>query len=131
MAFTQQFKTQMGYVNVSSPCLTALDLILYEQEIGGLNRAATVLAELLPELHFAEQPVELLRYFNTPVIQRLGYILECVLEEQQTADELFALVKHAGLSFRKVLLKVTKQETDRLNQRWKIIDNQPIEIDDI
>ena len=131
MAFTQQFKTQMGYVNVSSPCLTALDLILYEQEIGGLNRAATVLAELLPELHFTEQPVELLRYFNTPVIQRLGYILECVLEEQQTADELFALVKHAGLSFRKVLLKVTKQETDRLNQRWKIIDNQPIEIDDI
>ena len=131
MEFTQQFKTQMGYVNVSSPCLTALDLILFEQEIGGLSRAATVLAELTPELHFAEQPAELLRCFNAPIIQRLGYILECVLEEQQSADELYALAKIANMSFRKVRLKISKPETDQLNRRWKIIDNQPIEIDDI
>ena len=131
MAFTRQFKTQMGYVNVSSPCLTALDLILFEQHIGGLSRAATVLAELVPELHFSEQPVELLQYYSAPIIQRLGYILECVLEEQETADELFALAKQANISFRKVVLKVAKPETDNLNKRWKIIDNQPIEIDDL
>ena len=131
MAFTRQFKTQMGYVNVSSPCLTALDLILFEQHNGGLSRAATVLAELVPELNFSEQPVELLQCFSTPIIQRLGYILECVLEEQATADELFALAKQANISFRKVVLKVAKPETDNLNKRWKIIDNQPIEIDDL
>lgn len=131
MAFTRQFKTQMGYVNVSSPCLTALDLILFEQHIGGLSRAATVLAELVPELHFSEQPVELLQCFSAPIIQRLGYILECVLEEQATADELFALAKQANISFRKVVLKVAKPETDNLNKRWKIIDNQLIEIDDL
>ena len=131
MVFTRQFKTQMGYVNVSSPCLTALDLILFEQEIGGLTRAATVLAELAPELHFADESVELLRYFNTPIIQRLGYILECVLEEQEVADELYALAKKAGMSFRKVRLKVTKPETENVNKRWKIIDNQPLEIDEL
>lgn len=131
MPFTRQFKTQMGYVNVSSPCLTALDLILFEQEIGGLNRAATVLAELASELHFAEEPVELIGYFNTPIIQRLGYILECVLEEHEVADELFELAKKAGMSFRKVRLKVTKPDTKNVNQRWKIIDNQPIEIDEL
>ena len=131
MAFTRQFKTQMGTINVSSPCLTALDLILLEPHIGGLSRAATVIAELVPELHFAEQPVELLQYFNAPIIQRLGYVLECVLDEQQTADELYDLARKAGISFRKVLLKVTKPATNNLNIRWKIIDNQPIEIDDI
>ena len=131
MAFTRQFKTQMGYVNVSSPCLTALDLVLFEQHIGGLSRVATVLAELTPELHFAQQPTELVHYFNTPIIQRLGYILECVLEEQETADELYTLAKQANLSFRKVLLKMKKPATDNLNKRWKIIDNQPIEIDDL
>ena len=131
MGFTRQFKTQMGYVNVSSPCLTALDLILFEQEIGGLTRAATVLAELAPELHFAEQQVELLLHFNTPIIQRLGYILECVLEEKEVADELYALAKNAGISFRKVRLKVTKPETENINKRWKMIDNQPIEIDEL
>ncbi len=131
MDFTRQFKTQMGYVNVSSPCLTSLDLILFEQEIGGLSRAATVLAELAPELHFAEQPAELLQYFNAPIIQRLGYILECVLDEQQIADELYILANNANISFRKVRLKISKPETDQLNRRWKIIDNQPIEIDDI
>ena len=75
--------------------------------------------------------MELLQYFNAPIIQRLGYILECVLEEQQTADELYDLARKASISFRKVLLKVTKPATDNLNKRWKIIDNQPIEIDDI
>ena len=131
MPFTRQFKTQMGYVNVSSPCLTALDLIFYEQEIGGLSRASTVLAELTPKLHFAEQPIELLRYFKTPVIQRLGYILEYVLEEKQVADELYDLLLRSGMTFRKVLLKITKPATDKFNKHWKIIDNQPIEIDEI
>lgn len=97
----------MGTVNVSSPCLTAFDLILYENEIGGLNRAATVLAELVTELHFAEQSTRLLNHFNTPIVQRLGYILEHVLEEQQVVDELYALHKQSGRVFRKVLLKPT------------------------
>lgn len=129
--FVRQFKTQMGTVNVSSPCLTALDLILFEQEIGGLTRAATVLAELVDEMHWSEQSVELLNCFNTPVVQRLGYILEHVLEEETAANELFALLKASKRPFRKVVLKATKTETEYAENRWKIIDNQHIEIDEL
>lgn len=131
VGFMRQFKTQMGTVNVSSPCLTALDLILFEQEIGGVTRAATVLAELVEEMRWSEQPVELLNSFNTPIVQRLGYILEHVLEEEQAAEELYALLKTSGRPFRKVVLKAAKAETEYVKNRWKIIDNQSIAIDEI
>ena len=74
---------------------------------------------------------ELLSSFNMPIVQRLGYILEHVLEEEQAAEELFALLKASGRPFRKVVLKAAKGETEYVENRWKIIDNQPIEIDEL
>jgi hypothetical protein len=44
--FLEKRKTPSGYVKVSSPELTALDLLQFERHIGGLNRAATVIDEL-------------------------------------------------------------------------------------
>ncbi len=49
-------KTKTGYVNISCPELTATDLLRYERESGGLNRAATVLNELADELQFSKVP---------------------------------------------------------------------------
>ena len=46
ITFIKQVKTQTGYMNVSSPELTALDIVAEEQKIGGLSRAAEVLVEL-------------------------------------------------------------------------------------
>jgi len=48
--FVTQQKTDAGYINISNPALTALDLVFYSDRIGGINRAATVLAELSLEL---------------------------------------------------------------------------------
>ena len=134
MNFTRKFQTQTGYVNVSSPELTALDLVNSEQAVGGLTRVATVLAELAEEIHFATVSPMLLGYFNTPVIQRLGYLLDTVLDEQEKSDELFALAQSANLHFRKVALKTSKEASNddcELNKRWKIIVNQEIEIDEL
>ncbi|KAF5277940.1 hypothetical protein FQR65_LT15906 [Abscondita terminalis] len=39
-------KVDTGYINISSPELTALDLISYYNEVGGFNRVATVIEEL-------------------------------------------------------------------------------------
>ena len=75
--------------------------------------------------------MELLNSFNTPIVQRLGFILEHVLEEEQAAEELYALLKASGRPFRKVVLKAAKAETQYVENRWKIIDNQPIDIDEI
>ncbi len=43
-------KSDAGYFQVSSPALTAVDLINYMPQIGGLNRMFTVLEELSEEI---------------------------------------------------------------------------------
>ena len=63
-SFLIQKKTKSGYVLVSSPELTAMDLILYDKEIGGINRAATVLNELAEELNFRDMAISI--FDNTP-----------------------------------------------------------------
>lgn len=133
MVFTRKFQTQTGYVNVSSPELTALDLVDAEQAVGGLTRVATVLAELAEEIRFSSLSPNLLDYYKTPVIQRLGYLLDAVLDEREKSDELFALAQSTRRHFRKVALKTSKGVIDGcvLNKRWKIVVNQEIETDEL
>lgn len=128
--FLVQKKTKSGYVFISSPELTALDLILYEKEIGGINRAATVLNELAEELNFKDITISLFENFPIPVIQRLGYLLE-VLDFTDLADDLILKVNETDITFRKTLLKAGKDCEDcDYNAKWKIIINENIEIDE-
>jgi predicted transcriptional regulator of viral defense system len=130
--FTEQRKTKTSYIKISSPELTATDLIQFEKVIGGINRAATVLSELSESCNFAKLPAPFFEYVPTPVIQRLGFILEEVLEYHDKADDLFANVKQYVHSFRKTPLKYRKSIAGcETNKKWKIIINEQIEIDDL
>lgn len=130
--FTKKVKTQMGYMNVAGAELTALDLVAEQQKVGGLSRVAEILVELCETTHWDEQNLPLLSYFNAPTIQRLGYLLE-LIEEQEQADDLLALAKQTGKTMRAVPLKQSASWTKDmpLNKRWKIIENYKIEIDEI
>ncbi len=129
--FIKQFKTQTGYINVSSPELTAVDLIDNEKNVGGLNRVCTVLNELVDELDFNKLTDTFFKTSSTPVFQRLGYILEHILERQELAESLHAKVKSAGLKFRRTPFKVNKPtESCDVDRKWKVIINQKIEIDE-
>ena len=128
--FTEQRKTPTGYIRFSSPELTATDLILFEKEIGGINRAATVLNELWESCDFTKLTKEFFEYVPTPVIQRLGYLLD-FLECKLQADDLYSCVRKYDISFRKTLLKNRKSiEKCETNKKWKIIINEQIEIDE-
>ena len=74
----------------------------------------------------------LLSYFNAPVVQRLGYLLD-LIEETELADGLMRLAKQTGKIVRKVRLKQSKPETEdmKIDKKWKIIINQEIETDEI
>lgn len=132
MASVKQVKTQMGFMNVSSPELTALDLVFNEEKVGGLSRVAEVLIELAENMHFDESSADLLAFFNAPVIQRLGYLLD-LIEEHELADRLLMLAQKQGKLFRKIRLKQSKSQTDKMaiDGRWKVIINQEIETDEI
>lgn len=126
--------TRNGYVQVSTAELTAMDLILYIREIGGINRAATVLNELAEVMNFENVELDFFSYFNAAVIQRLGYILDEVLGYKELADVLYQKAQDGGVKFRTYPLKVVKQDVKpneyAVSKKWKIIINEEIEIDE-
>jgi len=127
----EQRKTQTGYIKVSSAELTSADLIQYEKEIGGLNRAATVLNELAESLKFKGVSQSFFEYAPLPVIQRLGYLLDVELGYSELADDLLSEIQKYSFRFRKTPLKY-KKTTDgcAINEKWKVIVNESIEIDE-
>ena len=128
--YTQQRKTPASYVKISSPELTAADLVQFEKTIGGLNRASTVFYELAESCRFKKLKADFFEYVPTPVIQRLGYLLDETLDFKKQADELYSMAKKYGCSFRKTPLKNRKSTAGcPLNMRWNIIVNEQIEID--
>lgn len=130
--YINKVKVQTGYMNVSCPELTALDLVSQEEKVGGLSRVAEVLIELAERMKWDESKQALLDYFNAPVVQRLGYLLD-LIEESKLANGLMQLAKQAGKIVRKVRLKQSKPETEdmEIDKKWKIIINQKIETDEI
>ena len=129
--FTEQRKTPTGYIRISSPELTASDLIQFEKEIGGMNRATTVLNELAESCNFSKLTKEFFQYVPTPVIQRLGYLLDEVLECQSQAANLYSCVKKCDIPFRKTPLKNSNSIANcESNKKWKIIINEQIAIDE-
>src|SRR5205823_5752714 len=74
---TTRFNTPRGPVAVSTPEATAVDLVTYPEHAGGLDNVATVLAELAERLDAAKL-LEAARAAETPVVQRLGFLLERV-----------------------------------------------------
>ena len=125
-----QKKTKTGYVNVSSPELTAADLVLNERNIGGLNRVATILNELVNELNFKKLPTSFFEQVPAPVIQRLGYLLDEALGYTDLADRLLAKMNGDGCRIRNTPLKNRKSILHcTINKKWRIVVNELIEID--
>ena len=132
--YLQQITVKSGYIPVSTPELTAIDLLLYIKNVGGINRVATVLSELAEVIDFEKISVDFFRYANTADIQRLGYLLE-ILGFIGIADLLFLKATEANLKFKKYPLCIKKQSiklTDfPVDKKWKIIINEEIETDEL
>ena len=120
-----------GKVVLSSPELTAIDLVCYESRIGGLNRVAEIINEM--SLDFNKTDVGLWQLYKTPVVQRLGYIMESILGCEKNGEVIYQKAQLAGLRFRKSLLAPNvKQSSSKLliNEKWRIIINCDLEIEE-
>ena len=77
-------KTSTGFIRVSEPASTAIDLVAYEARIGGLSRVMTLLQELAELL----EPDALVRAATAEKsiapIQRMGYLLEKIGQSSRT-----------------------------------------------
>ncbi len=121
---------EMGIVHYSSPELTAIDLIQFASHIGGYQRAATVLAELVECLDIKK--IEMVTPYTTiPTIQRMGYIIEYILNEQVKAEELFSILK-TKKHWNTVLLNPQMPQANNMqSNRWHVNANTDIEIDEL
>lgn len=127
---TEKKKTETGYINISNPLLTAIDLISYEKKIGGLNRASTVINELLEAVKRNDVSEELINYASVSSLQRLGFVLDEILNKKEIADRIFSLCKKAGINFYLIPLKASgKKNKEVLSEKWKLMINTEIEID--
>ena len=131
-AYVERRQTRMGYVNISCPELTAVDLLTYQTKTGSITRAATVLAELVEKTNFGMMDSDFVSVVPTSSLQRLGYILDVILEEHNAADAVMGLLKQAKAVMQYVPLKVGKSSLgcDR-NKRWKVVLNEVIDIDEL
>lgn len=124
-------KTEAGYMKISNSALTAADLIQYTKRVGGINRVATVLAELAESINPDDFDKSLLQHVPVTVLQRLGYILDKVIDNQTLANALFmALQKNKATLFRIPLKASAQAKGFAYDDHWKIIINTTIEIDE-
>lgn len=132
MEYVEQRQTRTGSINVSCPELTAIDLVTYQERAGSITRAATVLAELVEKTDFGRLGADFVKVAPVACFQRLGYILEDVLEEQESADSVYNLLKQADVRLQATALKAGKPADGcERNERWKILVNETIEIDEL
>lgn len=122
---------EMGIVQYSNAELTAVDLVQFAGHVGGLQRTATVLSELTESLEITKME-RVFPYTTTATLQRLGYLLEFVLGEQDKSDIFYEEFKAAYPHPKRVILSNTAPEMkDAPANRWHVACNIEIEIDEI
>lgn len=120
----QALNTPRGSLLVSTPEATAVDLIGYEHQAGGLSQIATVLSELAGKI----DPQKLVAAAGTaplPWAQRLGYLLERV----GAADRTEALKAHVQEHVKQstLLLPSASRRGARRNKEWRLYVNADVE----
>jgi len=125
-------KTDTGSMKLSSPELTAFDLLRYAHASGGIDAVATVLADLKEHIDGAKL-ASLAGNFERAIVQRLGWLLDRLGASDKT-DALHGML-FAGTSAPWVALEPQKRggksasEPIERNERWRVIVHREPEID--
>jgi predicted transcriptional regulator of viral defense system len=122
----QTVNTPRGTVIVSTPEATALDLVGYEQQAGGLNLVATVLSELVDRI----DPQRLAAAAHAAPIawsQRLGYLMHLA----GAVDHVRLLQEHVREHARDATPLVPGRafRTSARDAAWKVYVNAAVEGD--
>ncbi|WP_298302407.1 type IV toxin-antitoxin system AbiEi family antitoxin [Hydrotalea sp.] len=128
--YLEKRKTETGSINISNPALTAIDLVQFDKRVGGLDRAATVLNELAEAIKKEQITEQFLREVPVAAIQRLGFLLEVILKKD-IGNHFYEVSQKAGLDFFRIPLKTSAAKKGfPSDERWKVIVNTEIEIDE-
>ena len=126
-AATERMKTSSGYIPVSTPEMTAFDLVRYRQGGSSVDHVATVLSELAERMEAKRVLAIARKGEKMPVVQRLGYLLD-LTEHDDLAKPLHRLVEAAKPKF--VPLDPQGEEgVSERDARWHVLVNTTIEVE--
>ena len=123
-----QKQSDAGLFNISSPALTAVDLIHHQSKLGGINRIIANIEELAEEISDKDLFELISWYPNTSTIQRLGFIFE-ELGVNETHLNIIETYIHAARVFPVLLSPSTNQKAGSAANRWKVDVNIKLESD--
>lgn len=119
-------RTPRGPLRVSSPEATALELVGYADQCGGLDNVATVLADLVESLE-VERLVEEAAKVPIAWVQRLGYLLDLV-DGRDLSDALaHCVAKRARVVA--PLRRAARSAGAARDARWMLVINADVEPD--
>ena len=118
-------KTPRGPLRVASPEATALELVGYADQSGGLDNVASVLAELVEAID-ADRLVSECGRSPVAWVQRLGHLLD-LTEHRDLADQLAPLV--ACAKDVAPLVRAKSRSGAPRDERWKLAVNATVEPD--
>lgn len=124
----QERKSDAGYFKISSPALTAIDLIHHQSKLGGINRMLAVLEELIEEITLDDIKKLIDWYPNRSSLQRLGFILEELEANNDLTDPILNYLKSEKF-FPVLLSPKSDQKAGSVDNPWKVDVNIKLESD--
>lgn len=124
----QERKSDAGYFKISSPALTAIDLIHHQSKLGGINRMLAVLEELIEEINTEDIKKLLTWYPHKSSLQRLGFILEELEADNKLTTPILKHLKQ-GKFFPVLLSPKSNQKAGSVDNPWKVDVNITLESD--
>ncbi len=121
-------KADAGIYNISSPALTAIDLIHHQTKLGGLSRMLAIIEELSEEINQKDIAELLTWYPYKSTLQRFGFLLEVIQADQNISGQ---VIEHLQQSkyFPVLLSPKSKQKAGAVDNKWKVDVNIKLESD--
>jgi predicted transcriptional regulator of viral defense system len=123
---TQEFNTPRGKILASTPEATALDLVGYQENAGGIDNVATILSELAVKLEPRKLAIAA-QGIPMPWAQRLGYLLSH-LGHASKAGLLKELVKNESPQVVPLLPGMRGNDIAK-DEDWRLNVNTTVEAD--
>lgn len=121
-------KSDAGVFKISSPALTAVDLIHHQTKLGGLNRMLAILEELAEEINQNDITELLTWYPHKSTLQRFGFLLEEVGADENLSNQIKIHLKKSKF-FPALLSPKTGEKPGAVDNFWKVAINIKLESD--
>ncbi len=125
---TQQIKTPTGFMTVSTPAATIIDLLRYVRVAGHLDNVATAIIEMLENINTTDLIKVATQEKDLSYIQRLGYLIDRFSKNKTASRGLHKLIEERHPSFIFLRPDIRKGVIER-NHKWNLFINTEVEPD--